>query len=59
MWNCATRNTVGVHIKERVSLSKKIHVLAGHHHQGSHEIWIDLSLCFHVIPVDDGGLQNI
>jgi len=56
VWNCAIRNTVRVHVKECVSLSKIQLVSAGH--QGSHqEVWIDLSVCFHVIR-DGGGLQK-
>lgn len=55
MLNCAVRNTVRVHIKECISLSKIQHVSAGH--RGSHqEVWIDLSIYFRVIP-DGGGLQ--
>ena len=55
MLNCAVIYTVRVHIKECISLSKIQHVSAGH--RGSHqEVWIDLSIYFHVIP-DGGGLQ--
>jgi hypothetical protein len=43
-------------MSKNVSLSKIQHVSAGH--QGSHqEVWIDLAICFRVIP-DGGHLQK-